>query len=75
MRCLVLSGIERAAAELLSAAETVPGVRFKWLAMVFSVTFRSACRLLVLVGNAVTHLVAQNQRRKDTLPQILPFAT
>src|SRR5579885_801503 len=41
MRCLVCSGMERAAGELLSAAETVPGVRPGGSAMVFSVTLPS----------------------------------
>src|ERR1700682_6681013 len=41
MRCLVCSGMDRAAEELFSAAETVPGVRFKCSAIVRSVTFRS----------------------------------
>src|SRR5277367_2763693 len=41
MRCLVASEMERAAAELFSAAETVPGVRPRRVAMVFSVTLTS----------------------------------
>src|SRR2546429_3667066 len=38
MRFFVCSGMERAAGELFRAAETVPGVRPRWSAMVLRVT-------------------------------------
>src|SRR5439155_27001758 len=41
MRFLVCSGMERAAAELFSAADTVPGVSPRCCAMVLSVTLAS----------------------------------
>src|ERR1700682_60012 len=50
MRCLVCSGMERAAAELFKVAETVPGVRPRCLAMVVRVTFSDVfffCRIVI----------------------------
>src|SRR3981081_1001498 len=50
MRCLVCSGIERAAAELFNAAETVPGVKPRCSAITFSVTFPVGfflCRVVI----------------------------
>src|SRR3984893_3924833 len=50
MPCLVCSGIERAAAELFSAAETVPGVKPRCSAITLSVTFPVGfflCRVLI----------------------------
>src|SRR6266478_4684465 len=44
MRVLVCSGMERAAGELLRAAETVPGVSPRCWAIVFSVTLSSLRR-------------------------------
>src|SRR5580692_11769300 len=44
MRCLVRSGIDRAAGELFSVAETVPAARPRCFATVFSVTFLFSLR-------------------------------
>lgn len=44
MRFFVCCGMERAAGELFRAAETVPGVRPRWSAMVLSVTRGSGGR-------------------------------
>src|SRR5208282_2188639 len=44
MRCLVCSGIDLAAGELFSVAETVPAASPRWFATVFSVTFLFSLR-------------------------------
>src|SRR5437667_12238312 len=54
MRFFVCSGMERAAAELFSAAETVPGVNPRCCAMVLSVTLGSPrCAGFFLGGRSI----------------------
>src|SRR5258706_6669874 len=61
MRCLVCSGIERAAAELFNAAETVPGVRPRCSAMVLRVTFSCVFFLCTMV-------IQRSSRRPSECP-------
>src|SRR5215472_3755972 len=59
MRFLVCSGIERAAGELFRAAETVPGVRPRWSAIVFRVTFVSRRRGGFFLGGCVIYQASE----------------
>src|SRR6267154_4948292 len=63
MRFLVCSGMERAAAELFRAADTVPGVRPRCCAMVLRVTLGSPRWAGFFLGGSVIYRVLRTSSR------------
>src|ERR1700746_1167470 len=70
MRFFVCSGIERAAGELFKAAETVPGVRPRWSAMVLRVTRGSERRGCFFLDDWVIYAILRASAKTNVTNSI-----